>query len=121
MQVTVDAYPGVDFSGKVSMIGVQADAAHNFPVEVLVQNSQKYPLKAGMFGSLSFLNNAKHAVPALPKSALTGTAKEPRVYVVANGLAVLRTIELGIANNDYYEVLSGLQGATRSLPADRSV
>jgi len=109
VQISVDAYPGVDFTGKVRMVGVQADAAHNFPIEVLVQNSQKHPLKAGMFGTLAFQNKAKNSVLALPKSALTGTAKEPRVFVVVDGKSVLRPVVLGAANNDFYEVLSGLQ------------
>lgn len=105
----VDAYPGVDFSGKVRMIGVQADASHNFPVEIMVQNSPKHPLKAGMFGNMSFQNRVKTNVLALPKAALTGTAKEPRVFVVENGQVSLRSVILGAANNDYYEILSGLQ------------
>jgi RND family efflux transporter MFP subunit len=109
VQISVDAYPGIDFSGKVRMVGVQADAAHNFPVEVLVQNSQKHPLKAGMFGALSFQNSTKNNVLALPKAVLTGTAKEPRVFVVENGKTVLRLVAIGAANNDYYEILSGLQ------------
>jgi RND family efflux transporter MFP subunit len=109
VEVSVDAYPGANFSGKVSLVGVQADAAHNFPVEILVQNTKVHPLKAGMFGSLSFQNQAKKAVLALPRTALVGTAKEPRVYIVENGLAVLRPVVLGAANNDFYEVLSGLQ------------
>ncbi|HRI58745.1 MAG TPA: efflux RND transporter periplasmic adaptor subunit [Saprospiraceae bacterium] len=108
VQISVDAWPGIDFSGKVRLVGVQADAAHNFPVEVLVQNSQKHPLKAGMFGALSFQNSAKNSVLALPKAALAGTAKEPRVFVVENGKAVLRSVTLGAANNDYHEILSGL-------------
>ncbi len=109
VHITVDAYPGVGFSGKVSLIGVQADAAHNFPVEVTVPNSAKHPLKAGMFGALSFQSKANHDALALPKAALIGTAKEPRVYVVDNGRAVLRTVVLGASNNEFYEVLSGLQ------------
>lgn len=109
VQISVDAYPGVEFGGKVRMVGVQADAAHNFQVEVLVQNSQKHPLKAGMFGTLSFQNSTKNNVLTLPKAALTGTAKEPRVFVVEDGKVVLRTLVIGAANNDYYEVLSGLQ------------
>lgn len=109
VSIEVDAYPGVDFSGKVRMIGVQADASHNFPVEVLVQNSPKHPLKAGMFGNMSFQNRIRTDVLALPKAALTGTAKAPRVFVVENGQVTLRDVVLGAANNDYYEILSGLK------------
>ncbi len=109
VQIEVDAYPGIDFSGKVRMIGVQADASHNFPIEVLVQNASKHPLKAGMFGKLSFQNRNNTKVLALPKAALIGTAKAPFVYVVENGQATLRSVVLGANNNDFYEILSGLQ------------
>lgn len=109
VHISVDAYPGIDFSGKIRMVGVQADAAHNFPVEVLVSNSQKYPLKAGMFGTLSFQNTSRNNVLALPKTALTGTAKEPQVFVVENGKVTLRSVVVGASNNDFYEVLTGLQ------------
>lgn len=108
VNVNVDAYPGVQFPGKVSLVGVQADAAHNFPVEILVQNTAAHPLKAGMFGALSFQNKVKQAVLALPRSALVGTAKAAQVYVVENGHATLRPVVLGASSNDYYEVLSGL-------------
>ena len=61
-----------------------------------------------MYGSVS-LNNAKSVTAmAIPRQALVGSSKSPKVYVVKNGKAVLVSFNAGTSDGDYVEVVSGL-------------
>jgi RND family efflux transporter MFP subunit len=107
-EILSDAYPGVKYEGKVTMVGAKGDDSHNFPVQVTVQNSKTSPLKPGMFGTVKIGNTLNKICMSIPVAALIGTVKEPQIYKVENGKAYLKNITLGIATNDYLEVLNGL-------------
>jgi len=107
--VQTEVYPEAKFQGKVSMVGAQGDDAHNYPVEITVQNTSKNPLKAGMYGSIANSNELKGETLAVPRQAIMGSAKEPQLYVVENGKAVLRSVAIGVATNEYYEITKGLK------------
>jgi RND family efflux transporter MFP subunit len=111
VEVTTDVYPGVIFEGKVSTISSKADDAHTYAVEVVLKNSPKHPLKAGMFGSVSFVAVQDHAAITIPRQALVGSTKKPQVYVVENGIARLRDIVVGAQVGTNLEVLSGVKPA----------
>lgn len=111
VEVATDVYPGVTFEGKVSTISSKADDAHTYPVEVVLKNSPKHPLKAGMFGRASFVSVQDHAAVTIPRQALVGSTKKPQVYVVENGIARLRDIVVGSQVGTNLEVLSGIKPA----------
>jgi RND family efflux transporter MFP subunit len=102
-------YPDAKFQGKVSMIGAQGDDAHNYPVEITVQNTASNPLKAGMYGSVANSHELKGESLAVPRQAILGSAKDPQVYVVENGKAVLKNVAIGVATNEFYEITKGLK------------
>lgn len=107
--VSTEVYPDAHFTGRVSMIAAQGDAAHNYPVEITVSNSGKNPLKAGMYGSIANTDKLKTQTLAVPRQAILGSAKQPQIYVVENGKAVLKTVEIGTTTNEYYEITKGLK------------
>ena len=107
--VQTEVYPESKFQGKVSMVGAQGDEAHNYPVEITVQNTANNPLKAGMYGSIANSNELKGESLAIPRQAIMGSAKEPQVYVVENGKAVLKSVMIGVATNEFYEITKGLK------------
>lgn len=106
--INVDVYDNKPFSGKVSNISVKADASHNFKVEILIKNTTENPIMAGMYGSV-ILNNSK-AINALsiPRKALIGSSKAPKVYVVRNGKAKLISFTAGTSDGDFIEVVDGI-------------
>lgn len=108
LAVQADVYPGVTFDGKVTMVGVKSDNAHNYPVEILVQNNTKNPLRAGMYGRAGLGYEVKGSALAIPRAALVGSIKNPQVYVVENGKAVLKNIQIGITSDQQIEVVDGL-------------
>jgi len=107
--LNTDVYPGKTFSGTISLVGVQADEAHSYPVEVLVTNAEPHPLKAGMYGRASLDNAVKTSVLTIPRVALVGSVKNPQVYVVEGRQARLRDIQVGASSDQLIEVVSGLK------------
>jgi RND family efflux transporter MFP subunit len=109
VNVTTDVFPDQQFAGRVSMISAKGDNAHNYPVQIMVSNSSANMLRAGMYGSVVIGNSLKTNALLIPRNALIGTAKQPQVFVLENGKAVLKNIQIGFANADYYEVTEGLK------------
>jgi RND family efflux transporter MFP subunit len=109
IEVGSEVHPGIAFRGTVSLIGSKGDNAHNFPVQILVSNSAKNPLKAGMYGSVTLGENLSAGALTIPKEALIGSTKDPQVYVVQDGKAVLKNIRVGVSDSRFCEVLSGLE------------
>jgi RND family efflux transporter MFP subunit len=109
VEVTTDVYPGVTFEGRTTSISSKADEGHTYPVEITMDNSAEHPLKAGMFGRISFVSLAAGDALAIPREALVGSMKDPRVYVVEGPLARVRTIVVGGEAGTELMVVSGLR------------
>lgn len=108
--ITVQAFPGVTFTGNVHYISPKGDNLHNYPVEIYLSNNSQHPLKAGTLANASFtFRNGINGL-FIPRRALVGGADSASVYVVENNSTVrLRKIQLGYDNGDSYQVLSGLK------------
>ncbi|SDK21999.1 RND family efflux transporter, MFP subunit [Catalinimonas alkaloidigena] len=109
VRISTTVYPGVTFHGTITFISPRGDEAHNYPVEISLQNQDKNPLKAGTYVDVAF--NRQSQVPSLqiPRDALVGSIKDAQVYVVNNNVVTLKDITVGTDNGNYLEVLSGLQ------------
>ena len=112
VQAKVDIYKNRVFEGKVSNISVVADKSHNFKVQITVKNTQQ-ELLSGMYGSVSIMNNKSINALAIPRKALVGSLKNPQVYVVSNGIAILTSFNAGTSDGEYIEVVNGLSTADR--------
>ena len=110
VQVAVDAQ-NASVSGSVYSISVQADALHNFKVQVLVANSNANKILSGMYGTVTLDNAEKLNALAVPRKALIGSTKNPQIYVVQNGKAVLTPFSPGTADGNFLEVVSGLSSS----------
>jgi len=103
-----DVYGTNEFKGSVSMIAVQADAAHNFKIQTTIQNSAKNRIMAGMYGSVSLANSTSVTALAVSRKALVGSSKNPQVYVLRNGKSMLISFTAGTSDGEYIEAVSGL-------------
>jgi len=110
VNVAVDAQDAT-ISGSIYSISVQADALHNFKVQVLVNNSNTNKILSGMYGNVALDNNAKIVALAVPRKALIGSTKNPQIYVVRNGKVQLTPFSPGAADGNFLEVVSGLTSA----------
>lgn len=108
VDVSTDVYPGVTLPARVSTISAKADEAHTYPVEVLLNNNDRYPLKAGMFARIVFRVTGRDTATMIPRMALVGSVKQAQVYVVGNGIARLRPVVLGGELGTDLQVLAGV-------------
>jgi membrane fusion protein, multidrug efflux system len=108
VQITATVYPGVTFNGKITFISQRGDEAHNYPVEISLDNQEKNPLRAGTYVNIAFNRKNEVATLQIPRESLVGSVKNAQVYVVTDGLAQLRKITVGADNGAYLEVLNGL-------------
>ncbi|HEX8548406.1 MAG TPA: efflux RND transporter periplasmic adaptor subunit [Cytophagaceae bacterium] len=107
--LTSSVFPGINFEGKIVFISPRGDAAHNYPIQVSLQNQDKNTLKAGTYVNVIF--NKKNAVPTLqiPREALVGSIKNAQVYTVQNNKAMLKKVTIGADNGPFLEVVEGLK------------
>ena len=115
VMLTSSLFPGIEYKGTVLSVGVKADDAKRFPVEIELTNDPKNPLKAGMFGTALFSYSADRDALLIPRNAIVGSIKEPSIYVLDGEKAVLRSVRLGTATDSQIEILEGLK------PGDRFV
>jgi membrane fusion protein, multidrug efflux system len=107
-KITTDIYPGITFKGKISFVSPRGDDTHNYPVEIEIVNSVKYPLKAGTFVNVEVGVGSSNAALYIPREALQGSIKDAKVYIASNGKALLKNIVIGRGGNESLEVVSGL-------------
>jgi membrane fusion protein, multidrug efflux system len=95
VSATLDAYPGTRFSGIVQFIAPKASESLLFPVQIVIPNNRQFPLKAGMTARITFdMVTEEHAL-LIPRTALVGSAREGKVFVVENNIACLRSVTVG--------------------------
>ncbi len=109
VRVSIDAYRNEDFPGRVSAIAAtvsrNVDLSRTFEVEVLIE-SGKEKLIPGMSADVIVVAEEKEDVLLVPTEALV---REEEGYVIENGRAVRRRVEVGIGNWQQREVLGGLR------------
>ncbi|MBK9336631.1 MAG: efflux RND transporter periplasmic adaptor subunit [Lewinellaceae bacterium] len=117
VQVHADVYPNRPIAGRVTNIGLRADNAFNYDVEIEVQNPRATPLRGGMHASARFSFDAKRNGLTVPRKAIAGSLQDAKVYVVQDSIAELRQVTLGSVYGDRVEVLSGVEKGERVVVA----
>ncbi|HEY3333413.1 MAG TPA: efflux RND transporter periplasmic adaptor subunit [Capsulimonadaceae bacterium] len=133
--VTVDAYPGRSFVGRVNTVFPTASqTARQFSVRVLVDNPND-DLRPGMFARGSITTQVHRDAVVVPLTALvprdqTTTATETsygtatggvgvasqKVFITTDGKkAISRNVEVGIQTADTAEITSGLSGGEKLI------
>lgn len=113
IRIQSDLYPGIEYTGKIRSIGVKADDAKRYPVEIDIRNTKINPLRAGMFGVAIFSDGKSNDVLALSRKCLVGSVKDPHVFVVENNMAVQKKLILGKITDTQVEVLQGLKAGEK--------
>ena len=62
-----------------------------------------------MFGRVIISEDKDRSSLSIPRTALIGSLKDPKVFVVENNIAYLRSIKISESESDFLEVLSGLK------------
>ena len=109
VDITLDAYEGEDFNGKVTIVYPTIDqTTHTFPVEVTINNSGQ-KVRPGMFARATVNFGSQNHV-LVPDEALVKQigAGDRYVYVYKAGKVSYNKVELGKHLGTQYEILSGV-------------
>jgi RND family efflux transporter MFP subunit len=106
--VTVDAYPGEQFTGRVARVAPVLDpATRTAEMEVEIPNARAR-LKPGMYARVRLISDNKENALVVPKSAVIDSQGRKGVYLVKSGKAVLRYVTLGLEEPERIEITDGL-------------
>jgi len=106
--ITTEALPNIHLKGKISNISQRGNSAHTYPVEIMIANHSKNPVKAGTYVNVTVNAGKADKVLMIPRDAIVSSVKEPSVYVVNENVVQLTKIVTGRQYNGYIEVLAGL-------------
>ncbi len=112
---TVDVIPGREFSAFVSR-SAQAltTTTRTMPVEILIPNRDE-TIKPGEFARVTLILGENPAALTLPPEAVLRDNNGTYVYVVENGLAKRRDVQIGVTENGRLEITSGLDGTEQVI------
>lgn len=109
IRITTEMYPDQTYTGTISAIANKADKSLKYAVEIRIHNSEEKPLKAGMFGTAHFAFQNPAEALYIDRDALTGSIKDPTVFLALDSIAVLKKISIGEVYDSEVRVLSGLK------------
>lgn len=121
VEVTLDAYEGETFSGKVSTVYPTIDkATHTFPVEVTIANPEG-KVRPGMFAraTVNFGDVQRVVVPDVAVVKQIGSG-DRFVYVYNEGKVSYNKVQLGRHMGEYYEIISGVESGAQVVVAGQT-
>jgi len=108
VSVTVSAYTDRAFAGRVARISPSVTAAsRTLTVEAEVDNGNGM-LKPGQFATVKIMQPQSTPALLVPLRAVRTEADTSRVFVIKNGRAEQRLVQLGQTEGDLIEIRSGI-------------
>lgn len=108
-ELAFDAVPGRSFQGQIALISPYINAqTATFEVRIRVTETAGL-LRPGMFARVAIVYERKPDALQIPRTALLDGDGPPKVFVVQDGKAAERAVELGLSNGAMIEVVSGLK------------
>jgi multidrug efflux pump subunit AcrA (membrane-fusion protein) len=108
VSVTTAAWPDKNFSGHIARIAPNVTAnSRTLTVEAEIDNSSG-TLKPGQFATVRILQPRPVAAVLVPARAVVSDAGVSRVYVIKDGHAEQRLVQLGQTDGDLVQVKTGV-------------
>ncbi len=110
VSLTVDAYPDRKFAATVSAVNPAVDTSSRAAmVEAHVENGDN-ALRSGMFATVNINKAGGSNSIFVPKTAVYNdqTTGSFRVFLIQDGVAKLKVVQLGIEEGDSQQILSGV-------------
>ena len=109
VNVSTDIYPDMIYRGSIANISPRGNSTHTYPIEIMIDNNSKSPLKAGTYVNVRVDLGEDGKFLMIPRDAIVSSVKDPSVYVVNDGIAQLTKISTGQNHDSYLAVTSGLK------------
>jgi len=109
VRVSVDAFPGETFEGRVARVGSASDpSARALSFEAELPNPD-HRIRPGFFGHGEIIVATNDRALAVPRSALSTFAGVTKLFVVEDGIARERAVEPGVDLGDgWVEIARGI-------------
>lgn len=109
MTLTVEAFPGRTYTGRVVRIGPSLnEQTRALTVEAEVSNSSNQ-LRPGMFAKSKLITAKEAPATMIPARAVITAAGQSKVFVIENGKAVERIVKTGVTDGDLIEIVEGVK------------
>jgi HlyD family secretion protein len=119
--ISIDALSDQTFKGEVSNIAYTSTTSQgvvSYQVTVTVEDPSGNALISGMSASADIVTESATNVLIIPSDIIGGTTSNPTVVVLADGLEQTVSITIGISNDNYTEVTSGLNEGDKIVTSD---
>lgn len=108
--VTVDALPGIEFTGHFSEIDTMSDGSSYKAKVVFQKHSDEEKILGGMYANVGVLINQLQDIMVVPNPAIADGAEGTKVVRFnKSGQRVDQVVEVGLADDMHTQILSGLQ------------
>lgn len=93
--------------GRIKTISPSVDSTKTYPVKIEITNNDG-SIKPGMFAEIHFVESQKENTIVVPRNTVIENETEKYVFVVQDGKAERRVVEVGIDNGESIEIVSGV-------------
>jgi len=117
IHVTVGAFPGEVFEGEVTAIDPQIEVTgHSMAVRARLPNAE-LKLRPGLFAQVAVTLAVKPDALLVPEEAIWPIGQDKTLYIVEDGVAKRRIVQLGQRQPGLVEILSGLSAGEEVVVA----
>ena len=113
--VTVDTFPGEEFTGQVSRVAPVFDpATRTAQMEIEVKNPG-YRLKPGMYARVRLTVDRRPDALTVPRNAVVDVEGKRGVFLVENQTAKFIEVQAGLSDGERIEILGGVTDGQRVI------
>lgn len=109
------AYPGRVFKGKVSAISPIVNPEYKTCKVFIDVENPKEELKPGMHAEVEIAAEIHKNKLLVPQDSILTRSQRRLLFVVEDGLAKWRYVEIGLENEDYAEILDGVEAGEQVI------
>ncbi|MCL2381064.1 MAG: efflux RND transporter periplasmic adaptor subunit [Treponema sp.] len=121
-QVRLEALPGETFIAAVDELSPVLDpASRTLRIRLRFSGTTDPRIRAGMFATVTLVTNARHDTLIIPRGTVLSAYDSWVVFTVdEDNIAIRRPVSLGLENEHYIEVLSGLEPGDKVVSAGQN-
>lgn len=112
VSVEVDAYKDRKFSGTITAINPALDtSSRSATIEAQIENGDN-ALRPGMFATVRIVRDGSSNGIFAPRASIFNdqSTQSYRIFVIQEGIAKLKVVQLGTEEGDMVQILSGVEG-----------
>lgn len=118
VKLKVDAFPGREFSGRITRINPSLDEKNRSLSAIAEVDNRSGLLRPGMFARARIASGSEVTALLVPEKALATVAGVTKLYVLDGGRALERQVKTGIRDGDLVEVLDGIRPGERVITSN---